>query len=192
MIERERELPWWAPDVLPYLETILTKDMLAFEWGSGRSTQWVADRVKFLHTVESQKQWYDRVKGYLGNRNNVELHFVPFKGGGPCSKEEHPGRVQDPQHVAAYVAVMDEVAGKFDFIIIDGLAGQYRVEGLKKALTRLKPGGYLLFDNIQSQPYRSDVSKIGLYEWEHHRYESPKGSEVGYTVTVVFKKPRKK
>jgi len=188
--EIERALPWWAPAVLPHLETILTKDMVAFEWGSGRSTQWLADRVGALYSVESQQHWYSLVEKYIEGKSNVRLFFVPYKGGGTCPPEEHPGRVQDSKHVAEYVEVMDKVGRQFDFIVIDGLAGQYRVAGLQKALKYLKPGGYLLFDNIQGQPYRRKVYEAGLYNWEYAQFWSPIGSEVGATLTAVFRKPK--
>ena len=47
---------------------------------------------------------------------------------------------------SAYLQVIDEFpAGFFDYIIVDGL---FRGEALVRSLPKLRPGGVLVFDNV--------------------------------------------
>ncbi len=64
--------PWMNRDGVDYLESILEPGMSVFEWGSGRSTFWLAERAAHVHTVEHQKAWFDML---VPSPENVVAEF---------------------------------------------------------------------------------------------------------------------
>jgi len=130
----QRALPWWDLEAIKYLEPLLTRDMKVFEWGSGRSTQWFADRVNSIVSVEYQQKWFDVVTEYLKGRSNAKLLLLD--------------RYQD-DYVKAISSFKDET---FDLVAIDG---RRRVECCREAISKIKVGGYLLFDDIQRGRYKA-------------------------------------
>src|SRR2546423_11357121 len=51
--------PWIAPGAVDALRTLLRPDDVGIEWGAGRSTLWLAKRVKHLISVEGVEHWYN-------------------------------------------------------------------------------------------------------------------------------------
>jgi predicted O-methyltransferase YrrM len=62
---------------------------------------------------------------------------------------------------ADYVAAIDDVAGDFSLIVIDGRA---REACLERAAKRLEPGGQIVFDNSRRRRYREAIERSGLVE----------------------------
>jgi SAM-dependent methyltransferase len=120
------DYPWFTRDAIERFEAWLQPSYRGLEWGSGRSTPWVARRCASLVTVEHQRLWYDRVSSQLAaaGLRNVDYRLV----------EE-----------SAYAKVADEFPdGHFDFVIVDGL---FRDETLLRSIPKLRAGGWLVFDN---------------------------------------------
>jgi predicted O-methyltransferase YrrM len=65
--------PCWAPGAAEYLESLLTGEEVAFEWGSGESTRWLASRVREVVSVETDQEWFERVTGWLKDQPHVEV-----------------------------------------------------------------------------------------------------------------------
>jgi len=129
-----KQNPCWMPGTTKCVEFVLNKDMVVFEWGSGASTQWLADRVKFIYSVEHQRKWFETTSQYLAGHNNFNLALKQFNP------------------INDYVNTINEVGGKFDLIVIDG---RHRVECFTEALKHIKLNGYLLFDDIERIRYSS-------------------------------------
>lgn len=55
------ELPWLTPQANAILTEWLKPSDIGFEWGSGRSTMWLATKVNRLTSVEHDKHWAERV-----------------------------------------------------------------------------------------------------------------------------------
>jgi predicted O-methyltransferase YrrM len=131
------------------------------EFGSGRSTLWLSERVASLTSVEHNPQWYEKVKENLEKRraSNVTYLFRPRD-----SAEEE---AED----SAYVRGIDKFPMEsLDFALVDGI---YRSDCAKKTLERIRPGGILIIDNIE--PYlpsksmapsaRSDAQGHASVKW---------------------------
>ena len=56
---------------------------------------------------------------------------------------------------ADYVAAVDDVDGSFDLVVVDGRA---RNACFHRAITRLAPGGVLVFDNVDRRRYRDAIA----------------------------------
>ena len=106
------------------------------EWGSGRSTTWLAARVGHVVTVEHDPAWHARVQGGLAARclaAKVDYRLIAAPADQMAEPLEHP-----------YAGVADEIEdGTLDFVLVDG---QMRLRCAEKALARLKVGGLLVLD----------------------------------------------
>lgn len=109
------------------LESWLKPTDWGFEWGSGRSTIWFAERVRSLVSVEHNPGWYGRISTQLKAKGlgNVEYHL--------CEDAQDYSRL----------------AGKFpsegfDFCLVDG---ETRDDCALEAISLVKPGGIVIVDN---------------------------------------------
>ena len=120
--------------------------MKVFEWGSGRSTLWFADRVRSIVSIEYNKEWADKVTEMIGakNVNNVELKYIPLDH----AKHLPTPRIYEP--LPKYVSeIFNYPKESFDLVIVDG---HYRLTCVDQCLDYIKPGGYLLIDNSNRVP----------------------------------------
>ena len=131
--------PWLCPGTVAFCEAKLSKAMRALEFGSGRSTHWLARLVGHVTSVEHDATWYREVQQQLARAQvtNVDYLNVALE---PLS----------PQGVPKYVAVADRFADHdLDLIIVDG---HYRDTCIRHATKKLAPGGYLLVDDAERWP----------------------------------------
>lgn len=142
--------PFLAPSAVRFLDGALPRDGVGLEWGSGRSTQWFAPRLRRLVSVEHDGRWRDDVLAQLERAGirNVDYRVIPLE-----HPEAEPTRpIYDP--VPRYVSFVSEFPDEhFDFIEVDG---HYRQACVRAGLQKLKPGGLLLVD---------DTNWIPLAEW---------------------------
>jgi hypothetical protein len=123
-------LPWFTYSFISFLEKRLHKTMVVFEYGSGNSTFWWAERVSQVISCEHSSEWYNKIKPELPS--NVKLLFCQLDTGG------------DYAHAVANYKTM------FDIIVIDG---RDRVNCAKNALGALKEDGVIIWDNSDRKTY---------------------------------------
>ena len=126
------EEPWLTAAATQMLSGTIRKEHIGIEWGAGRSTIWLAERVTHLVTVEDDAAWYKRAQDRLRARqlsDRVDLRLLT--AGGPASP---------------YVLIAQEFAtAHFDFALVDGRDREHCV---LTVLPKLKPGGILVVDNV--------------------------------------------
>lgn len=138
--------PWMCPGTIKFCQAHLSKSMVAFEFGSGRSTRWFSTLVGRLISVEHNAEWYAAVRKQLADASssNVDYRHVPLNN--PESEGERP----EYSPVPDYVAVSDALADKsIDFAVVDG---HYRTHCVKHLIPKIAPRGYLLVDDINLWP----------------------------------------
>jgi predicted O-methyltransferase YrrM len=126
-------VPWLTRQAVEILNDRLKPSDVGLEWGSGRSTVWLAQRVEHLISIEHNDYWYKRVKNTLCDKgaDNVELLYVPLE-------EKDKGQPE-------YVCVAAQQPGaSLDFVLVDG---RLRDQCTEVALQLLKPGGMLIIDD---------------------------------------------
>jgi hypothetical protein len=128
VFHRYSRVPWLSFSAISYLEPLITGKRV-FEFGSGMSTLWFAERCSEVVAVESDKDWHRIVTAQLEGVSNVKVIHAP-------STEKYLG---------ALLAAGDY----FDLILIDGL---YRSECLDLAKARLKPEGIVVVDDTDLIP----------------------------------------
>lgn len=145
------DLPWMCPDTIKFCRSILNKSMNAVEFGSGRSSRWFASHVGKLICVEHRPEWFEDVQQILSHANvkNVDFRLVPLD-----HAESDPER-EEYNPVPAYVAVADQLKDQtIDFAVVDG---HYRTHCVRHLIPKMKPGGYLLVDDINFWPSPADL-----------------------------------
>jgi predicted O-methyltransferase YrrM len=111
----------------------LKPDDVGLEWGSGRSTVWLAQRAEHLISIEHNDYWFDRVKKTLCDKgaDNVELLYAPLE-------EKDKGQ---PEYVRV---AAKQPRASLDFVLVDG---RLRDQCTEIALQLLKPSGMLIIDD---------------------------------------------
>lgn len=143
--------PWLCRGAITYCETHLTKSMVCVEFGSGRSTVWFAERVRHLTSIEHDGRWYEQVGEALAHADatNIDYRLIPLDH--PAGEPEQPTYSSLP----AYVAILHQFAdASLDVIVVDG---HYRTHCIRASVSKLKPGGLLLVDDVDLWPSRDAV-----------------------------------
>jgi hypothetical protein len=132
--KRHPDAPWITSDMRGILEGCLKPTDCGIEWGSGRSTAWLAQRVGHLMSVEHNPVWAERVRQLLAAAK--VQHVVDYRVITNAETENSP-----------YVRAIDEIPpASLDFAFVDGVtAVRYACAGA--ALERIRPGGFLIVDN---------------------------------------------
>jgi predicted O-methyltransferase YrrM len=125
--------PWLTPDSIKILRSILTKDDIGFEFGSGRSTIWFSNLLGKLTSVEDNKDWYNIVNNNLSKQKISNINYL-F-----CSSQKNGDQLSDYEQVIK--ALPDE---SIDFILVDGT---HRASISNLSISKLKMGGVYVLDN---------------------------------------------
>lgn len=166
--------PWIAFEAIDYLDSILTADMLVFEFGSGGSTLFFSDRVRKVISAEHDKAWCEQVVRALEQSRvsncDLTLYEPELCSGSSGGDAGDPASYlsaspqYDGMHFKAYASSIDRHSDEsFDVVLIDGRS---RPSCFSHAVRKLKVGGYLVLDNAE----RSYLAYIHNFakeqEWE--------------------------
>lgn len=140
------EEPFLAPATVRFLDEALPREGAGLEWGSGRSTRWLARRLHKLISVEHDEAWAKVIRQQLAGDGltNVDYRLVPLDH----DAREPTRPVYDP--VPRYVSVVNQFPDEhFDFIEVDG---HYRQACVLACARKLKRQGLLLIDDSNWLP----------------------------------------
>lgn len=130
------EAPLIVANAVILLDSWIRPSDRGLEWGSGRSTGWLAARLDALIAIEHDQRWYDRVRERLRRADlalKVDYRLIAAPAEQMAEPVDHP-----------YAGVADEIADEsLDLVLVDG---QMRLRCMQKALGKLKPGGLLVLD----------------------------------------------
>lgn len=121
-------LPWYTSSCLEWLEKLYLKGKWVFEYGVGDSTDWFRRQGAIVTGVDSDQMWAAKSGVWWAHYKDEYINHIYDRFG-----FEYP----------------------FDIVVIDG---NYRDECTERALTALKPGGYLIIDNYHQ-------ASADLKEW---------------------------
>lgn len=117
-----RALPWYTYPAITYLQVLDLSDSVVFEYGSGNSTRFWAERTRRVHSVESDAAWHRKVAPHLPENAEIEL-------------------ITDAE---AYVGALTRMGEPADIIVVDG---SHRGSCARQAVEHLAPGGFIVLDN---------------------------------------------
>ena len=129
--ELGKPLPWVTYSFIDFIKTRLNKDLTIFEYGSGNSTLFYAERVKRVVSVEHDEDWFNKI--VQEKAANAEMIFTALEKGGAYSKK---------------ATLLDE---KFDIIIVDG---RDRVNCCRNSLDALTTKGVIILDDSERDSYQ--------------------------------------
>jgi hypothetical protein len=132
-----RPIPWITYPALSFLEGRINPRMRVFEFGSGNSTLWWAERVQEVTAIEDNESWATRIGKLLPP--NASVRHVPLVPGG----EYH---LQAQRSETSY-----------DVIVIDG---RDRVNCAMASIRTLTADGVIVWDNSERGRYASGLKSL--------------------------------
>jgi predicted O-methyltransferase YrrM len=176
--------PWLTFTAIRWLTSNIDRKMRVFEYGSGGSTLFFANRVHELVSVEHDREWHARTCEALAAasiRNCTYLLRPP--------RPQTAVRVasSDPAYAGLdfgdYVGSIDAYPDRsFDLVSVDGRA---RSACVLAALRKVKPGGLVLLDNSDRPEYRKATDRLARHERLDFRGIAPYSTEV--TQTTIWR-----
>jgi hypothetical protein len=141
-------LPWFTYPAIECLDALALGETAVFEWGSGHSSDFFAERCASIESVESDSAWYARVSATCRSNQHVVLIDA-----------------DDP----AYVTAIERGAHPlYGLIIVDG---KRRTQCAAAARRHLAPGGILLLDNADWFPRLCESLRAhGLLQLDFHGF----------------------
>lgn len=191
----QEKRPWLSFEATDFIEKRLTKDQVVFEYGSGASTLYFAQRVSRIISLEHHARWYDQIQERLLKDNITNCTYFLVK---PVATPELVNcDYGDPQtyisRKKAYrgfsfrdyvLKIKEHPDDYFDLVVVDGRA---RLSCVYHAQAKVKPGGYLLLDDSQRTRYRP-LKKL-LNSWEMTQFFGPVPYETNFVETTIWRKP---
>ncbi len=127
-----KALPWVTYSFIDFIKERINKTQNIFEYGSGNSTIFYAERAGSVTSVEHDKNWFDRVKNT--SPSNAEMIYCELQRDGEYAKK---------------ASLLNK---KFDIIIVDG---RDRVRCCKYSLDALSASGVIVLDDSEREVYHS-------------------------------------
>ena len=163
--------PWMNFRVIEWLESYLKPEMRVFEYGSGGSTLFLAERVAHVVSVEHDEGFYAFMSKKLQHQGGsnctyalntpqpMESDKLPPYG---CTSFTSEWPTQRTMNFEAYVKTIDNYPdGTFDLVAVDGRA---RPSCTLRALPKIGTGGWLLVDNMERSRYTIIRDLLAQYE----------------------------
>ena len=122
--------PWYPYAAIHFLEQLDFSKCTIFEYGSGNSSLFWSARARFVHSVEINPEWYEKMRSRLGANQSLTL---------ATDENEYARKICD--HTDA-----------FNVIVIDGsvrrLCASY-------AIGKLDASGFIILENSDRYPETS-------------------------------------
>ena len=171
---RVPERPWIVPAAIGWLSRRMRRDWNVLELGSGRSTVWLARRSARVVSFEDNEHWVARAREQLAAAGveNAELRQLPIE-----------------RFVPEVAALPDD---SHDLVVVDFLESPEaeRVDAVRAARAKVRPGGYLLLDDSDRPAY------MGAFElldgWRQRRFAGVKDGWPQAVETAIFRRPNQK
>ncbi|WP_316801158.1 FkbM family methyltransferase [Pedobacter frigidisoli] len=125
-----KALPWVTYSFIDFIRERINKSHHIFEYGSGNSTIFYAQKAASVTSVEHDRNWYNKVKGT--SPANAEMIFCELQRDGE------------------YARKATLLHKKFDIIIVDG---RDRVRCCRYSLAALSENGVVVLDDSERDVY---------------------------------------
>jgi predicted O-methyltransferase YrrM len=156
-------IPWLTLSFLEFFAPRIKRELKILEFGSGFSTQFYAKKVDSLTSIESNEEWYNMSKA---NKDLKDVQLL-FKQG------------------AHYWECLDELAQRYDIIIVDG---DERLKCAQQATKFLTEGGVIILDNSIRKDYIPIYDVLAENNFRHIDFNGvAPGSRKDNRTTVFYK-----
>ena len=154
-----KAIPWFTYPAIEYLRQFDLSDRRVFEWGSGNSSIWFAQRTKAVHSVEHDRAWADRAAAHP--LPNLTVEWIAAD---------------------AYPRAIDRDDARYDLIVIDAIE---RLGCAKAAPGHLAAGGLVILDNSDWFPNSAKaLREAGLLQVDMHGFGPI--NDYAWTTSIFF------
>ena len=199
-------LPWWTIPGTEFIKGVLSKNWRVFEYGCGNSTLWWAKYVSQVIGVDHDRAWVEKVKSNLQKPHKILLSEFGDKPSEIALQKSKPyfnrerqqefgydndkmtRRGLNDKDFVAYAETINKVGGKFDCIVIDGMARRLCAEF---AISRLNENGIIIFDNSNRSDYLEGYQLLVENGFYQLRFSGPVAGAAFPSCTSVFLKDLK-
>jgi predicted O-methyltransferase YrrM len=166
------ERPWIVPASIGFLRRRIRSYWSILELGAGRSTAWFARRAGRVISFEDNGFWADQTRERLREQGleNVELRQLPV------------------EQFATEVDGLPDAS--FDLVVVDFLEAPTatRIDVLKPAMEKVRPGGFLLLDD-SDRPGYAEAFEL-LADWRFRKFVGVKDEWPEACETGIFRRPK--
>jgi len=167
--------PLLCQEAIAFFDSIVGPDTVVFEFGSGASTLWLAQRAEAVVSVEHDEEWFREIKRALYQH---KLHVNVWLWLAPEIEKEYPR------------AILSLHGLLLDIVFIDGL-DKTRNKCVTHSMAKVKPGGWLVLDDTDWPKLKPSLRLLA--DWERTDYTGEKlgrsDGKVSRGRTSFFRKP---
>ncbi len=165
------ERPWIVPSAIGWLRRRIRRDWSILELGAGRSTPWFAARAGSVLSLEDNQFWAEWTRGRL---DELGLDHAELRVAAVEALPEAVPRLPD---------------AAFDLVVVDFLEAPTvtRIDCLRPAMKKVRPGGYLLLDD-SDRPGYAKAQEL-LAGWKERRFVGIKDGWPEACETGIFRRP---
>ncbi len=127
-------LPWLSIPFISFIQTKINHNLVVFEYGSGSSTLFFAERAKQVLTVEHDEEWLSNIGSKVPS--NARIYFCPL------------------DYNSKYCRYISKFEKKFNLIIVDG---RDRVNCIINSLSSLTSDGCIVLDDSEREYYQVGI-----------------------------------
>lgn len=174
----QARMPWLCFPAIAHLGKVFSEGTRVFEYGGGGSTLWFEDRNARVDTVEHDLVWAKALKDKVGS--NVEIHHRPPEDVGELASAVSPG------YFDAYVSSIHSLTAGDppDVVLVDG---RCRVECVKAASVRVRPGGLVVLDDSQRPRYAPAFELLA--NWPQLNFVGLKPGDENVSQVTMWTRP---
>ena len=162
---QKKPIPWLTYAAIHFIESRLNQSMDVYEFGSGNSTLWFANKVNKIISVEHDSDYFKFIQPKFKNIKNTELVFAKLEDN--------------------YTSHILETNTKFDVVIVDG---RKRVECAKNAIKALKDNGIIIWDDTARNKYSEGCAYLHQQGFKSIDFNSLKPISTLQSQTSIFYK----
>jgi len=188
-------IPWITFSAIHFLDKILRKEMTVFEYGSGGSTIYFAQRVRKVFSIEHDDEWAIAVEREIAKEGlqNVEVQCIL-----PCPNTNllNPDPADPAQCFSASEAYLDHDFSDYvgsienfpdsslDIVFIDGRS---RPACFRSALGKVRLGGYVCMDNTERWRY-ARAMQLAFEGFKFYDFPGPSPYVTFFTRTSIWQR----
>lgn len=166
-------LPWYSYGAIDFLEDYLKPHLSVFEYGSGGSTLFFAQRTAAVISVEDNAEWKEKVENALRDlhlKNATLIH--------------HSFDVWNAESFRNCSYLNSITQGTYDVISVDGTEASIPLRPIcfRLAEQHIKPGGIIIVDDS----WRYPELRVNNRARNHRIFQSIGPCRPGITSTDIF------
>jgi len=130
-----KPIPWFTYSAIDLISDRLNQNLKVFEFGSGNSSLFFAERISQITSIEHNLEWYE----------NISKHH-------PANSKIVLAGFETPDE---YINLLQVGNQNYDMIIVDGI---YRNECLMESVKHLSEIGVIILDDSERDVYSEGIT----------------------------------